>query len=42
MTHRHTPPLSKRYSVLYLDGIYVKLRCDKVEKEDIYGRIGNE
>ncbi|GAJ41859.1 IS256 family transposase, partial [Saccharococcus caldoxylosilyticus] len=26
-------PLSKRYSVLYLDGLYVKLRRDTVEKE---------
>ena len=28
-------PLHKRYSVLYLDGLYVKLRRDTVEKEVI-------
>ncbi|GAJ43823.1 hypothetical protein GT2_13_00010, partial [Parageobacillus thermoglucosidasius NBRC 107763] len=32
---RHRP-LHKRYSVLYLDGLYVKLRLDTVEKEVIY------
>ena len=31
-----TRPLHKRYSVLYLDGLYVKLRRETVEKEVIY------
>ncbi len=36
----HTRPLQKRYSVLYLDGLYVKLRRDTVEKEVIYVVLG--
>ncbi|KJE25653.1 transposase, Mutator family protein [Geobacillus kaustophilus] len=36
----HTRPLQKRYSVLYLDGVYVKLRRDTVEKEVIYVVLG--
>src|SRR5690606_9839152 len=36
----HHRPLSKRYSVLYLDGLYVKLRRDTVEKEVIYVVLG--
>ena len=36
----HHRPLSKRYSVLYLDSLYVKLRRDKVEKEVIYVVLG--
>ncbi|MGY4111966.1 transposase-like protein [Aeribacillus sp. SP014] len=32
--------LQKRYSVLYLDGLYVKLRRDTVEKEVIYAVLG--
>jgi putative transposase len=36
----HTRPLPKRYSVLYLDGLYVKLRRDTVEKEVIYVVLG--
>ena len=36
----HKRPLSKRYSVLYLDGMYVKLRRDVVGKEVIYFALG--
>jgi len=36
----HARPLHKRYSVLYLDGLYVKLRRDTVEKEVIYVVLG--
>lgn len=36
----HQRPLKKRYSVLYLDGMYIKLRRDKVSKEDIYFALG--
>ncbi|MED4953080.1 IS256 family transposase, partial [Bacillus cereus] len=36
----HKRPLNKRYSVLYLDGLYVKLRRDTVEKEVIYVVLG--
>lgn len=36
----HTRPLQKRYSVLYLDGLYVKLRPDTLEKEVIYVVLG--
>ncbi|MEB3750759.1 IS256 family transposase ISHahy7 [Geobacillus icigianus] len=36
----HTRPLQKRYSVLYLDGLYVKLRRETVEKEVIYVVLG--
>jgi len=36
----HNRPLPKRYSVLYLDGLYVKLRRDTVEKEVIYVVLG--
>jgi putative transposase len=36
----HNRPLLKRYSVLYLDGLYVKLRRDTVEKEVIYVVLG--
>jgi putative transposase len=36
----HTRPLKKRYSVLYLDGLYVKLRRETVEKEVIYVVFG--
>ncbi|GCD81392.1 IS256 family transposase [Parageobacillus thermoglucosidasius] len=36
----HTRPLPKRYSVLYLDGLYVKIRRDTVEKEVIYVVLG--
>ena len=36
----HTRPLHKRYSVLYLDGLYVKLRRDTVEKEVMYVLLG--
>jgi putative transposase len=36
----HHRPLSKRYSVLYLDGLYVKLHRDTVEKEVIYVVLG--
>jgi putative transposase len=36
----HTRPLHKRYSVLYLDGLYVKLRRETVEKEVIYVVLG--
>jgi putative transposase len=36
----HNRPLNKRYSVLYLDGLYVKLRRDTVEKEVIYVVLG--
>ncbi len=31
----HTSSTQKRYSVLYLNGLYVKLRRDTVEKEAI-------
>ncbi|MFT9485943.1 MAG: IS256 family transposase [Tepidibacillus sp.] len=33
-------PLRKRYSVLYLDGLYIKLRRDVVAKEVIYIVVG--
>lgn len=33
-------PLHKRYSVLYLDGMYVKLRRDVVDQEVIYVAMG--
>jgi len=36
----HTHPLQKRYLVLYLDGLYVKLRRDTVEKAVIYVVLG--
>ena len=36
----HARPLHQRYSVLYLDGLYVKLRRDTVEKEVIYVVLG--
>jgi putative transposase len=36
----HTRPLHKRYSVLYLDGLYVKLHRETVEKEAIYVVLG--
>ncbi|KYD07751.1 hypothetical protein B4119_3502 [Parageobacillus caldoxylosilyticus] len=36
----HTRPLPKRYSVLYLDGLYVKFRRETVEKEVIYMVLG--
>ncbi len=36
----HTRPLHKRYSVLYLDGLSVKLRRETVEKEVIYVVLG--
>ncbi|TCL43955.1 mutator family transposase [Thermolongibacillus altinsuensis] len=38
----YTRPLHKRYSVLYLDGLYVKLRRETVEKEVIYVVLGCE
>lgn len=36
----HRRPLHSRFSVLYLDGLYVKLRRDTVEKEVIYVVLG--
>lgn len=33
-------PLPKRYSVLFLDGMYIKLRRDTVDKEVIYIAMG--
>lgn len=36
----HGRPLQKRYSVLYLDGTYLKLRRDDVENEVVYLVIG--
>ncbi|WP_047155569.1 IS256 family transposase, partial [Aneurinibacillus tyrosinisolvens] len=33
-------PLAKRYSVLYLDGLYIRLRRDTVGKEVIYLVLG--
>ncbi|MGG3737921.1 IS256 family transposase [Aeribacillus pallidus] len=33
-------PLNKRYSVLYLDGLYIKVRRDTYEKEVIYIVLG--
>jgi len=33
-------PLAKRYSVLYLDGLYIRLRRDTVGKEAIYFVLG--
>lgn len=33
-------PLSKRYSVLFLDGLYIKLRRDTVDNEVIYVAMG--
>jgi transposase-like protein len=36
----HQRPLQKRYSVLYLDGMYIKLRRDTVGKEVIYFALG--
>jgi transposase-like protein len=33
-------PLAKRYSVLYLDGMYIKLRRDTVDNEVIYVAMG--
>jgi putative transposase len=36
----HQRPLNKRYSVLYLDGMYINLRRGVVEKEVIYFVLG--
>lgn len=36
----HQRPLNKRYSVLYLDGMYIKLRRDVVGQEVIYFALG--
>lgn len=36
----HKRPLNKRYSVLYLDGMYIKLRRDEVANEVIYFALG--
>jgi putative transposase len=36
----HTRLLYKRYSVLYLNSLYIKLRRDTVEKEVIYVVLG--
>jgi putative transposase len=36
----HERPLKKRYSVLYLDGMYIKLRRDEVANEVIYFALG--
>lgn len=36
----HQRPLEKRYSVLYLDGTYVKLRRGDVESEVVYVVVG--
>lgn len=36
----HQRPLKKRYSVLYLDGMYIKLRRDTVGSEVIYFVLG--
>jgi putative transposase len=36
----HTRPIHKRYSVLYLDGLYVNLRRETVDKEIIYVVLG--
>ncbi len=36
----HQRALNKRYSVLYLDGMYIKLRRDVVGKEVIYFALG--
>ncbi|RXI96747.1 IS256 family transposase [Anaerobacillus alkaliphilus] len=33
-------PLNKRYSVLYLDGMYIKVRRDTVDKEVVYVVMG--
>ena len=33
-------PLASRYSVLYLDGMYIKLRRDTVASEVIYFAVG--
>jgi len=36
----HNRPLHKRYSVIYLDGMYIKLRRVEVAKEVIYFALG--
>jgi putative transposase len=36
----HQRPLNKRYSVLYLDGLYIKVRRDTYAKEVIYIVLG--